>query len=206
MPAPTESSNALRRRILDSARTLVVEEGYRALTMRRLARRIGYSATSIYLHFESKDALLHALVDEGMSALYSCLTEAADKSVCAADAVRRVCEGYIDFGLMNPEYYEIMFMLHPDHMGRFPAEKYRKARRSLEVIDRALREAWSSEDDDSGVALLDAALVWANLHGAVSLLIARRLDVKLDRDLFISRVLERTMHGLGLELRVEAGP
>lgn len=67
----------LRRHILDTARHLLVQEGYKALSMRTIADAIGYSATSIYLHFDGKDALLHALIHEGMMALRDRLRDAA---------------------------------------------------------------------------------------------------------------------------------
>ena len=67
----------LRRRILDTARHQLVQDGYQDLSMRKIASAIGYSATSIYLYFDSKDALLHALIHEGMMGLRDQLEEAA---------------------------------------------------------------------------------------------------------------------------------
>ena len=51
----------LRRKIMDAARAIFVEEGYEAVTMRRIADRIEYSATAIYSHFKDKDALIRAI-------------------------------------------------------------------------------------------------------------------------------------------------
>ncbi len=42
---------SLRREILDAASRLFVEEGHERVTMRRLAERIEYSPTTIYLYF-----------------------------------------------------------------------------------------------------------------------------------------------------------
>ena len=51
----------IRTRILDAARELFATEGYEAVTMRRIADRIEYSATAIYFHFRDKEALLQEL-------------------------------------------------------------------------------------------------------------------------------------------------
>ena len=75
MPDPTVVTD-LRRVILDSTRHLLVRDGYKSLSMRKIARAIGYSATSIYLHFENKDALIHALIEEGMDQLLATLKAA----------------------------------------------------------------------------------------------------------------------------------
>lgn len=195
-----ESENgekSLRRRILDTTRHLLVRDGYQRLSMRRIARAMGYSATSIYLHFEDKDALFHTLIDEGFERLREVLRRASETH--ADDPVRRLealCRGFVDFGLENPEYYEIMFMLHPEHMERYPAEKYRRARRNLELLIETL--ASGAEKGLFGIKEphVSASTIWASLHGIVSLLIARRIDVRIDRDAFIETALQQTIGGV----------
>jgi len=55
---------ALRQDILDAARELFVEEGYDNVSMRRVAEKIEYSPTTIYLYFEDKASLLYAICEE----------------------------------------------------------------------------------------------------------------------------------------------
>jgi AcrR family transcriptional regulator len=52
---------SLRKQILDAARELFTELGYEAVSMRRIADKIGYSPTTIYLHFADKEALVREL-------------------------------------------------------------------------------------------------------------------------------------------------
>jgi AcrR family transcriptional regulator len=186
----------LRRLILDTTRHLLVQGGYQNLSMRKIASAIDYSATSIYLHFDSKDALIHTLIHEGMMALYDRLKRTEEKY--PADPVRRIealCREFITFGLDNPEYYQIMFLLHPEHMERYPAEKYRKARRNLDVIAAALSEGDEQGHFDIEDARVSASAVWASLHGTVSLLLAERVDVRIDREAFIETAVQRAIRG-----------
>ena len=53
----------VRAKILDAARELFVEEGYEAVTMRKIAAAIEYSPTAIYLHFRDKKAVINALCE-----------------------------------------------------------------------------------------------------------------------------------------------
>jgi AcrR family transcriptional regulator len=138
-PPGRASGVDLRRAILDTTRHLLVEEGYNGLSMRKIARAVGCSATSIYLHFENKDALIHALIDEGMHQLHEALGRLPGRGATAAER-ETLCRTYIDFGLDNPEYYEVMFMLHPERMARYPAEKYRRAPAAIESISAALED------------------------------------------------------------------
>ncbi len=186
----------LRRRILDTTRHLLVREGYRSLSMRRIARAIGYSATTIYLHFKDKDHLLHALIDEGMGHLYDTL-QAAEAAHPADPAVRleALCRAYVAFGQDNPEYYEIMFLLDTERMERYPAEKYRRARRNLDLIAATLEEGAARglfAVDDPRVS---ASTAWAMLHGIVSMLLAGRLDVRIDREAFVETSIRQALAG-----------
>ena len=55
-----QQQDELRAKILDAARELFVAHGVEAVSMRKVAEKIGYTATTLYNHFEDKDALLHA--------------------------------------------------------------------------------------------------------------------------------------------------
>ena len=57
------AGGALRTRILEAARTLFLAYGFSALTMDELARELGMSKTTLYVHFPSKDALAEAVLD-----------------------------------------------------------------------------------------------------------------------------------------------
>ena len=59
----------LRAKILDAARELFVNEGVEAVSMRKVADKIGYSATTLYNYFDDKEALLYALCDADFGTL-----------------------------------------------------------------------------------------------------------------------------------------
>ncbi|HLA64789.1 MAG TPA: TetR/AcrR family transcriptional regulator [Rhodothermales bacterium] len=186
----------LRREILDRARHLMVEDGYAHLSMRKIAAAVGCSATSIYLHFESKDALVHALIDEGFERLNARLQEAAEAHADPAERLGALARAYIRFGLENPEYYEVMFLLHPERMARYPVESYRRARRNLELIAEAL-EAGAADGTRAAAPTDVAAHVhWAAMHGVVSLLLARRVDVRVPEEAIVEAAVRYATEGL----------
>ncbi|MDX1439218.1 MAG: TetR/AcrR family transcriptional regulator [Rubricoccaceae bacterium] len=185
---------ALRRAILDETRHLLIAEGYHNLSMRKIARAVGCSATSIYLHFENKDALIHALIDEGMERLHEHLV-ASSVNGDPLSRLQSLARAYVQFGLKNPEYYQVMFQLHPERMERYPAENYRRARRNLEIHAEAL-----AAGIDAGVFQVDstetgAHVLWTALHGLVSLLLAQRVDVKLADEAFIEAAINHALEG-----------
>lgn len=176
----------LRRDILDQARSLLLSGGYPELSMRKIAGAIGCTPTSIYLYFQSKDALLHALVDEGMELLLARLQEAADSPGTARQRLGALCRAYTEFALANPEYYEVMFALRIPRIDRYPAENYRRARRNLEVFASVLADADRDGEARIPEPFLAASVIWSALHGALGLCLADRVDRSLDRAGFLS--------------------
>jgi AcrR family transcriptional regulator len=68
--------DARRAQIVDVARRLFAEAGYRTTTTRQLARAAGVSDALMYRHFESKDEVLRAVVDQGLAG-FAAMGEAA---------------------------------------------------------------------------------------------------------------------------------
>ena len=193
----------LRTAVLDAARQLLVREGYRDLSMRDVASAVGCSVSSIYLYFAGKDELIHTLMDEGFERWRERMREAADgagEGASPAARLEAVCRAYVDFGLENPEFYEIMYMFHSDRMSRYPKELFRRARRNIELMAELVTayapEAVPSADD----ARVAATALWATLHGVVSTIISDRLDRRIDRGRYIEGAIRFALHG------VRAGP
>lgn len=170
--------------------------------MRRIAREVGISATAIYLYFANKDAIFEALVDEGMERLFETLSAIRSEGGPPMDVFERMCRGYIEFGLQNPEYYEIMFVLRSEAMSRFPADKYRRARRNLGLMGEVIEAATGSSSDS---ALIRATSVWASLHGVVSLIIAGRVDARINQHAVVDHTVARLCADV-LQKRIEAPP
>src|SRR5262245_539357 len=91
----------LRQEILDAARDIFVKEGYDQLSMRRVADRIEYSPTAIYLHFKDKQDLVFNLCEE----TFGRLVRELETLEPGKDPIARLKQGlrcYVDFGLRNP--------------------------------------------------------------------------------------------------------
>lgn len=170
----------LRTRILDAARDLFAEQGFEAVTMRKIAERIEYSPTAIYFHFKDKETLLRELCDADFGALaqeFQKIARIADP----VDRLRHIGRAYVGFGIGLPNHYRLMFMT--PHPGAIPAEDSRLTRGNPEEDAYAFLRATTAEAIAAGrlrSELTDADLVsqmvWAATHGVVSLHIAKRND------------------------------
>src|SRR5919201_6487096 len=91
-----QEKQELRQAILAASAELILERGYDGFSLRQVAERIGYSATTIYLHFENKDALVAAVIDEGFGRFLRAL-----QAVDTLDPLGRIADlgrAYVRFG------------------------------------------------------------------------------------------------------------
>jgi AcrR family transcriptional regulator len=102
-----------RERILVEARQLFVEHGYRTLTMRSIAKAMGYSHGALYYHFKEKAELFYTLVNEDFNMLLERQQEMLARTrMGEIGQLERLMQEFIRFGLESPNHYEIMFMMN----------------------------------------------------------------------------------------------
>jgi AcrR family transcriptional regulator len=173
-----------RDKILDAARELFLAEGYDGVSMRRVAEKIEYSPTAIYVHFADKQELFHELCQQD----YARLAEVFQTSAMSSDPIERLKQiggTYTEFGVRYPNHYEFMFMTtHPPHE---PNEEDREIMGNPEVDAYAFLKWAVQQAIDAGcfrAELQDAELVsqtlWAGVHGVVALHIAKDCDTWVD--------------------------
>ena len=168
----------LRQQILDTAREMFAAEGYEAVTMRRIAEAIEYSPTAIYLYFKDKEELINELCHSDFRAL----AKEFQKIAQIADPVERLKKAgmsYIEFGLAYPNHYRLMFMTkHPKPTAAMQADKGNPEQDAYAVLKVIVKECIKEGrfrdeyEDVEGVA----QMLWAGVHGIVSLWIAKCED------------------------------
>src|SRR5437867_1795925 len=105
-----QEKQALRQAILTAAGELFLEQGYERFSLRKVAERIGYSPTTIYLYFHNKDDLLFTVVNEGFVRFGKQLAAAAESQEDPWERLIALGRAYVAFGLEHPVYYQLMFM------------------------------------------------------------------------------------------------
>ena len=121
----------VRKRILDAARALFMQDGYEAVSMRKIAEAIEYSPTAIYQYFRDKSELVLALCEadfEAWGRRFFALKDVRDP----VERLRRSGEEYVRFAVENPSHYRLMFM--SDHMNSLDQAALRKAYESGQTV------------------------------------------------------------------------
>ncbi|MEC3881738.1 TetR/AcrR family transcriptional regulator [Parapedobacter sp. 10938] len=159
----------VRATILEQSWQIVEEEGWEALSIRKIADAIEYSTPVVYKHFENKDAILEAFSREGYARLAAILTAAKASRTSPAEQLEAISEAYWQFAQEHPKHYQIMYGL-----GIPTCQMVRdipEIRQVSELLHAAINEAIASGKNPDVDSHLKATTFWSILHGLVAMTI-----------------------------------
>lgn len=153
--------------IIDAARELAENEGWDAVTTRRLAEKVEYSQPVLYSHFKGKDAIVRAVAIQGCGELARQMRQA--RPVRGESRLRAAAEAYLTFAQERPALYEAMFVQQVDipwGTGEVPQE-----------LRDAFGELVAAVEPIKGERDLETLteVFWSALHGIATLTQGKRL-------------------------------
>jgi AcrR family transcriptional regulator len=154
----------LRVDIVAAAERLLATQPVESLSLRAVAREVGVTAPALYLHFADRRELVWAVLVHQFGALTAATAAATARSTDPADRLRGWCLAYCRFGLKHQGHYRAMFESWNAERIDLPLAELPgyTLRQSLLT---AIAACPTPADDVDELA----TLVWAGLHGLVSL-------------------------------------
>ena len=182
--------------ILDAARRLLVQQGYESLSMRKIASEVGCKAATIYYYYKNKDAIVEALVEEGNRLHYRISKEIASKHTHPLLRFEALLWTSLEFGLNNPAYFEILYLLQRPQNGEDTDEPFYRIIPGQELGVQALREASKEgmiQIEDANIA---SATCFAMLNGIVVAVLRQHFFPELDMERIKKETIRRIMDSL----------
>jgi AcrR family transcriptional regulator len=157
----------VRTSILSAAWNLVLQEGWQALSIRKIADAIEYSVPVIYDHFQNKEAILLELTRKGFQLLNEELEKAAASHVLPEAQMEAIAHAYWHFAFQHSEYYQLMYGL-----GMPSCETVRQIPelgRFTSLLLEPVQELIASGNKKDANATLKLHTFWSMLHGLISI-------------------------------------
>lgn len=202
MPRPAmtpEQTDEVRRRILKEAALIVANEGIGALSMRYLASKLGMTGGALYRYFPSRQDLILSHFSIGMSDLYGQLTVSNAPSD-PLKALRYYALAYADFALADPIRFRLMF-LEDNHATQNAGVMFETVAATYGEFVRRMAAAMDAGVLAAGEPKRTTDVLWAGLHGAVTLAItAPEMQLGEPRE-FIERTVDTVLNGLARKER-----
>ena len=163
----------LRAGILAAAREIASEEGWQAVTIRKIAALIEYSPPVIYEYFGSKQEILLELMRTGYAEQLEAVEAAGRAASTPEEALLVMGRAWLGFAFRSSDLYQVMYGLGGVS---FPVTELRKEGERIaeaigEVIEESLKENGKEVEDVWG----KVTLLWGTVHGLVSLAMAGRI-------------------------------
>jgi AcrR family transcriptional regulator len=189
----------LRQEILDAASEMFVRDGFENVSMRRIADKIEYSPTTIYLYFKDKAELLEQVCMDTFSRLVQRLSKIMEQP---GDPVVKLKKGlltYVEFGLEFPDHYRATFMMRAPE--GFNEEKYHKpdspGMQAFAFLVRGIGDCIAAGKMKPVNAELGAQILWAGAHGITALLITHPNFPWTGKKQVIHSTIDTLVGGLG---------
>ena len=196
----TVDGDETRARVLTEARDLYLEKGLAAFSLREVARRVDISPAAVYRHFDSKEALLGEVCAAGFRNFGSYLMRALASTTPRGRMTSSALQ-YLRFGLENPRDYRVMFMGAAEGYAAVaaPVQAASAPEPTFQFLVDRVEECMKARIIRKGDATEIAAVIWAQVHGLVSLRLSGHLqragsDAEFAR--FYEHATERLLAGL----------
>ncbi|MCN9239537.1 TetR/AcrR family transcriptional regulator [Streptomyces sp. RY43-2] len=172
-PRDPAASAGIRRRLLDEAARVLVEEGPAALSARRLVKAVGASTMAVYTHFGSMPGLVREVMREGFARFRTRVEAVRPALGPDADPVSELaglCRVYQEFARAEPEVYAVLFGGSPLAGFELTDEDRQMGARVIrfpfEAILRCAAAGRFRTDIDAGLAVRQ---LFAQMHGLAQL-------------------------------------
>ena len=173
-PAPTSSPTPLRRRpsaapaaILEATEALLLDQGVEGVSIRKVSKRCGYTAPTIYHHFGDKSGLIDALLEERFRVVRE-LMAAIPRGGDPARRLREMARAFLRFALENPDHYRLLSTPRDAGSGGVPS-----AEAARDLVKGSLEELASQGTLLTRDTEAAFQVIWATLHGLISLYLTR---------------------------------
>jgi AcrR family transcriptional regulator len=153
---------------------MFAEEGYDAVTMRAIAKRIEYTPTAIYHHFENKHSLLTELCQRDFEVLARHFNTQATPTD-PVERIQAVGRAYLLFAMEHPSQYRFMFMTVIPKVEDKANQRRDPEKDAYWFLREACREA--IEQGRLRPEIVDpdqlTQILWGAVHGLVALRIVK---------------------------------
>jgi AcrR family transcriptional regulator len=189
MPVHKYHHGDLKNALIQAGIEILSEQGFQALSLRKVAQRAGVSHAAPYAHFKDKQALIAAISTEGYHKLYNCLAEAVLQY--RHEPLRQLIEAswaYVQFARREPAHFKLTLSGVVERAQEYPAfvEMTEKAFTLVVDLVKTCQEAGILKP---GPAEQLAVSLWSTVHGFTSLVLEGQISSNLVNDLTLREML-----------------
>lgn len=179
-----------RSNILEAALEIVKEDGWQALSMRKIADKIEYTAPIIYEYFENKEGILLELTRQGNQLLLKDFLAARAAHTDPDKQLRAMWTAYWEFAFAHKEMYQLMFGVD---MNCCVTKQIPEAEAARQLVIDAIVSLMDDKSPAKELVCRKYYTFWSVIHGLISINLVRKCtnDEKMNR-----QILDDAINGI----------
>jgi AcrR family transcriptional regulator len=156
-----------RANILDAALNIAQIEGWHAVSMRKIADQIEYTAPIIYEYFANKEGILLELTKKGYLILTMNIRAARDRHQNPKEKMDAIWLAYWDFAFEHQEFYRLMYGVDMECSTsncRIP-----EMDNLYSIVTEVIESLYSSKPVSENDICTKYHTYWSIIHGLISI-------------------------------------
>lgn len=168
MGRPKQTADERQRKvdkIIQTAQSLFMVEGYPAVSMRKIAAKAGMGAMTLYQYFPNKNAILHHIWADFFDEIFTLVRSDIEKKEGSKKKLKQVCITYLNYWVEHKDRFRIVF-LNEDRASssdNFFINHANIAEEMLVVVAPLMQDLWGSSDYSSMIIFLESLMCF--VHG-----------------------------------------
>lgn len=176
-----------RKSILAAALQIVKQEGWAALSMRKIADVIEYTAPIIYEYFPNKEGILLELTRQGYINLGLKVKEARDSKTSAEEQLEAMWLAYWDFAFEEKEFYQLMYGVQVNCCELY--KKMPEAEYTTDLFYDAIEVLLTKQPVSEDTSCLKYYTFWSLIHGLISInLVQKGANDEINQEILRSAI------------------
>ena len=163
----------LQQLIIDATLDLVKEQGVSNVTVRQIAKAVGYTPGMLYSVFENLQAIFLHVNVQSLDTLFAKCDRARKKYKDPEGSIRAMAMAYLKFAQTNTHQFQLLFQAPPPEDVVRPMELGVRIRSLFELVEDELKKLNASVCNTN--VEIGARTLWSGVHGAAGLRMTNQL-------------------------------
>ncbi len=192
---------SLKEAIIDSAYQIVLQQGEKHLTMRKLTQDVGCALGMPYKIFSSLDEIILCINARTLDNLYTKLASAHQHNTTQNlySSIHTLADAYVTYAKENPALWKMLFnyTINDEHLIPTPDWYVEKVQKLFTLVENTLRENLTSPMEEQELQIT-AHCLWSSVHGITTLVIGGTFERTpfSDSDKLLASLLSRYLEGI----------
>ena len=191
-----EQRRVIREKILVCTKSIVEEEGFEGISIRKVAELAGYTPGSIYQYFENKDVLVREVIKEGYEKIIEAVLSETGHSLTIEKQIRQKFKAYTRAAMEMPDYYKAVMMNDDKAIVGMTSVLDNASNGAIIILEKAIKKGIDSNEFKEGNPKIIARIIWASNFGLTMRMITEKINDEETINAFMDEQFDLLFNGL----------